>query len=65
MGSAIDKIKRLFRRTARSAGELVDGEPVATPPPGAASSWEGDPERETSTNAQVEGAAGEPWGGNT
>jgi hypothetical protein len=30
--------------------------PVATPP--------GDPDRETSTNAQVEGAVGEPYPGN-
>jgi hypothetical protein len=39
------------------------GTPVATPPPGA-SAGIGDTDRETSTNAQVEGAVGQPWPGN-
>jgi hypothetical protein len=59
----LEKIKGWFRRTGTSAEDVAEGgEPVATPPPGAASA--GDPDRETSTNAQSEGAADEPWGGN-
>jgi hypothetical protein len=47
---------------AGSAEETVEGgSPVATPPPGAESVRMGDVERETSTNAQTEGAADEPW----
>jgi hypothetical protein len=37
---------------------------IAKPPPGAASDWTGDRDRETSTNAQMEGAADQPWPGN-
>jgi hypothetical protein len=44
--------------------EAGGGTPVATPPPGARSAEAGDAERETSTNAQLEGAADEPWSGN-
>jgi hypothetical protein len=44
---------RWFRRTAHAA-----------PPPGAASDWTGDRDRETSTNAQTAGAADQPWPGN-
>jgi hypothetical protein len=58
----MDAIKRWFRRAEKSVEDAADGEaPVATPPPGAAS---GDTDRETSTNAQTEGAADEPWPGN-
>jgi hypothetical protein len=58
MSSVLEKISGWFRRTASSAEKIVDGEePVATPPPGAP----GDADRETSTNAQVEGASGQPW----
>jgi hypothetical protein len=65
MSIGLEKIKAFFRRAAVSEEELVHGgEPVATPPPGAASEQTDDPDRETSTNAQLEGAAGEPWGGN-
>jgi hypothetical protein len=65
MTSGLEKIKQLFRRAATSAEEVAEGgKPVATPPPGAGSGGTGDPDRETSTNAQLEGAAGEPWGGN-
>jgi hypothetical protein len=61
MSSALGKLKSWFRRTADSGEEVAEGgEPVATPPPGA-SARTGDTERETSTNAQVEGAVGEPW----
>jgi hypothetical protein len=44
--------------------EAEGGTAVATPPPGAASAEAGDSDRETSTNAQVEGAADQPWPGN-
>ncbi len=59
----LDRIKQWFRGAATSAEEAVDGEePVATPPQGAASDEEtDDDQRETSTNAQVAGAEGEPW----
>jgi hypothetical protein len=64
MSIGLEKVKAFFRRAAASEEELVHGgEPVATPPPGAASEQTDDPDRETSTNAQLEGAAGEPWGG--
>lgn len=54
-------IKRLFRREVTAIEEVADGaEPVTTPAPGSS----GDSDRETSTNAQVEGAADEPWSGN-
>jgi len=54
--NGLDKIKQWLRRTATSAEEVAEGgEPVATPP--------GDMDRETSTNAQMEGASGEPWSG--
>jgi hypothetical protein len=66
VSSGLDKIKGLFRRTATRAEEVAEGgKPVATPPPGAISERIGDPDRETSTNAQTEGAADEPWPGNT
>jgi hypothetical protein len=56
--------KRMLRRDESAVEEVAEGgTPVATPPPGAASA-EGDAQRETSTNAQVEGAADEPWSGN-
>jgi len=59
--SRFDNIKRLFRwETSRLQAIAEGGRPVATPPLGAA----GDRDRETSTNAQMEGAADEPWGGN-
>jgi hypothetical protein len=64
MSTGLDRIKRWFRGTARSAEEAVEA-PVATPPPGASDEGTSDVERETSTNAQMEGAADEPWPGNT
>jgi hypothetical protein len=60
VNTSLERIKRWFRRAARSAEDEVEGgSPVATPPPDAG----GDVERETSTNAQMEGAADEPWSG--
>ena len=57
MSNGLEKIKSWFRRTAESAEEIAEGgEPVATP-----AEASGDTDRETSTNAQAEGAAGEPW----
>jgi hypothetical protein len=62
VSTSLERIKRWFRRTVGSAKDEVEGgSPVATPPPGGS----GDVERETSTNAQMEGAADEPWSGNT
>ena len=65
MNSGLQKIKELFRRAATSVEEVADGEePVATPAPGSRSGRLGDSDRETSTNAQLEGEADKPWGGN-
>lgn len=68
MTSTLERIKRWFRGETVSAEDVVEGAtPVATPPPGAESdsTESGDVERETSTDAQTEGAADEPWPGNT
>ena len=66
MSSGFTRIKAWFQRSAGSVEESRDGlEPVATPPPGAASGGKEDQGRETSTNAQMEGSADEPWSGNT
>jgi hypothetical protein len=52
--SIFDKLKGLFGR----AEDIAEGgEPVATPASGSG----GDPDRESSTNAQLEGASGEPY----
>lgn len=56
------KIKSLFRRAATSVEEVAKGEEPASTP---AAFSEGDPDRETSTNEQVEGAAGQPWSDDT
>jgi hypothetical protein len=62
VSSGLDRIKQLFRRATTAAEEVAEGgEPDATPAPGSGSD---DPDRETSTNAQVEGAADQPWSGN-
>ena len=55
-----------FRRAASAAEENLAGGRfgIAKPPPGATSDWTGDSDRETSTNAQAEGAADQPWPGN-
>ena len=52
MSGALAKIKSWLGNVER---EREGGEPVATPP--------GDPDRETSTNAQTQGAVGQPWSG--
>jgi hypothetical protein len=66
LNSVIDGIKAALRRAVTSVEEVVNAaEPTATPPPGATSSRLGDLDRETSTNAQLEGAAAQPWGGNS
>jgi hypothetical protein len=63
--SSVEKIKRFLRREASSAEATVEGgRAVATPPPGAPSARVDGGDRETSTNAQPEGAADEPWSGN-
>jgi len=53
----LETIRKWFGR----AEQEVEDEPVATPAHGGLGD-EG--ERETSTNAQMEGASGEPWPGN-
>ena len=61
----LQRIRRWFRREVSFFEEVADGViAVATPPSRAASAGMGDMDRETSTNAQVEGAVGEPWPGN-
>jgi hypothetical protein len=51
-----ESIKRWFRGEQEAEKErAAGGEPVATPPGGQ------DADRETSTNAQMEGAVGQPW----
>jgi hypothetical protein len=66
VSTSLERIKRWFRRTAGSAEDVVEGgSPVATPPPDASPAGMDDAERETSTNAQMEGAADEPWSGKT
>ena len=65
MSTGFERFKGWLRRAVGSAEEAGEGgSPVATPPPGA-NSLAGDAEEETSTNAQMEGAADEPWPGNT
>jgi hypothetical protein len=60
----LERIKRWFGHTAGSVEEAVEGgSPVSTPAPGT-DTFDDDGERETSTNAQAEGAAGQPWPGN-
>lgn len=60
MSSALDKLKGWLGRRKDEARDVAEGgRPVTTPAAGT-----GDSERETSTNAQVEGAAGEAWPGN-
>jgi hypothetical protein len=54
----LDRIKSWFRTSADEAEEVAQGgEPDATPPDNSF----GTPERETSTNAQTQGASDEPW----
>jgi len=66
VSTTLERIKRSFRRILGAVEDDVKGGlPAATPPAGANPLGMGDDERETSTNAQTEGAAGEPWSGNT
>jgi hypothetical protein len=61
---SFERIKGWFRRSADSVEERAEGgAPVATPAPGSDPAASGDDEVETSTNAQTEGAAGQPWSG--
>ena len=57
MSGVLDTIRKWFGQAKR---EAEGSEPVATPP----SAGLEDDERETSTNAQMEGASDEPWPGN-
>jgi hypothetical protein len=52
----LDAIRKWLGRTKAEAEEVGDGEIAVARP-------EGEVESETSTNAQVEGASGEPWPG--
>jgi hypothetical protein len=62
----LERIKQWLRRTVGAVEAEAGGEePVAVPPTGANSGATDDAERETSTDAQVEGAAGEPRPGGT
>jgi hypothetical protein len=55
--SVLDRIKQWFRSAENTVERDADaGEPATT-----AAAGTGDDDRETSTNAQVEGASGEPW----
>jgi hypothetical protein len=66
VSTSLERIKRWLRRTAGSVEETVEGgSPIATPPPGSNPAGFGDDARETSTNAQTEGAAGQPWSDNS
>jgi hypothetical protein len=57
----LERIKGWFRRAEQAVEDAAEsGAAVATPPPGVG----GESDRETSTNAQVEGAVGQPWPGN-
>ncbi len=54
----LDRIRQWFRSAGDEAEKVAEGsEPDATPPTGSF----GQPERETSTNAQTQGASDEPW----
>jgi hypothetical protein len=60
MASMMDRIKSWFGSSAETVkDDMGEANPDAMPPPGE----RGDSERETSTNAQTEGAVGEPWSG--
>lgn len=62
---ALRRSLRRFRQAVAAVEEIAEeSEPVSVPPPGARSGRLGDRSRETSTNAQMQGAADEPWGGN-
>jgi hypothetical protein len=55
--SALDRIKAWLGRAETAVKEESHGaRPATTSPPG-------EPDRETSTDAQVEGAVGQPWPG--
>ncbi len=59
--SGFTRIRQWLAREGREVRAEAEGEePVATPPSGGF----GVPERETSTNAQMQGASDEPWPGN-
>jgi hypothetical protein len=54
----LDRIRQWFRGAEDQAKNAAHGgRPIATPP----KDGFGQPERETSTNAQTQGASDEPW----
>jgi hypothetical protein len=55
VSAGLDKIRAWFRRAGKSVESVAEGQEPATTPP------LGEMDRETSTNAQVEGAVGEPY----
>jgi hypothetical protein len=66
VSTSLERIKGWFGRLVGSAEDRAgEGTPDATPAPGSGPSGLDDDERETSTNAQMEGAEDEPWPGNT
>jgi hypothetical protein len=67
LAGVLDTIRRWFRGDASEArAEAAGDRPVTIESPGVESDAPvpGAVERETSTNAQVEGASDEPWPGN-
>ena len=65
MRNVLEKVQSTVRSAVAAIEEISKGGmPAATPPPGDAAGRFADFDRETSTNAQAEGAADEPWGGN-
>jgi hypothetical protein len=66
MSTTLERIKRWVRRTVGNDEDRVEGgSPAATPPADANPLGIREDERETSTNAQAEGAADALWPGNT
>jgi hypothetical protein len=60
VSGALDTIRKWFHRTEEDVESATgSAEPVSTPPHGGL----GVEERETSTDAQTEGASGQPWPG--
>ncbi len=55
MSTGLEKIREWFRRAGKSVEDVAEGKEPATTSP------YDDMDRETSTNAQVQGAVGEPY----
>jgi len=55
VSTGLEKIREWFRRAGKSVEDVAEGKEPATTSP------YDDMDRETSTNAQVQGAVGEPY----